>query len=205
MQAVESPPKKITKLQILADPAEDDLHDFESELHCFQCPNQPTVVYEDRLKTITQAIKMATSVKQKQDMKGWQHAEITPCEHTLTLEQIPSKPIGSHCDECDLKENLWLCLTCGNIGCGRRQYDGSGGNNHGVNHYDVTRHPVSCKLGTITAEGLADIYCYLCDDMKQDPELSAHLKHFGVNITTQSKSEKSVMELVRCQVLCGCL
>lgn len=56
-----------------------------------------------------------------------------------------------HCNKCDLSANLWLCLTCGNLGCGRRQFDGSGGNNHGVGHFEETKHPVVVKMGTITA------------------------------------------------------
>jgi len=38
------------------------------------------------------------------------------------------------CMDCELNSNLWLCLICGNLGCGRKYYDGSGGNNHAVDH-----------------------------------------------------------------------
>ncbi|KAJ2889686.1 ubiquitin C-terminal hydrolase Ubp14, partial [Coemansia aciculifera] len=99
------------------------------------------------------------------------------------------------CSGCEKRENLWLCLTCGNVGCGRRQYDGSGGNNHGIAHYEETGHCVSVKLGTITPEGTADAYCYSCDDNKMDPHLAAHLKVFGINVAAQLKTEKSIAEL----------
>lgn len=36
------------------------------------------------------------------------------------------------CADCDLSTNLWMCLTCGNLGCGRKVYGGSGGNEHGI-------------------------------------------------------------------------
>jgi len=26
-------------------------------------------------------------------------------------------------------------LTCGNTGCGRKNWDGTGGNSHGIEHY----------------------------------------------------------------------
>jgi len=52
-----------------------------------------------------------------------------------------------------LKENLWLCLTCGSLGCGRQQFGGLGGNGHGLAHYKASGHAVSVKLGTITPEG----------------------------------------------------
>lgn len=44
-----------------------------------------------------------------------------------------------------------------------------------------------------------DIYCYVCNDSKLDPELAAHLAAFGINVQTQTKTEKSMTELV-----CSC-
>lgn len=120
----------------------------------------------------------------------------------------------AHCSKCDLKENLWLCLACGSLGCGRQQFGGTGGNGHGLQHYEETRHPVSVKLGTITPEGTAgqldilhvaavinvrlyaDIYCYTCNDSRLDPDVAAHLATFGINVQTQTKTEKSMTELV---------
>lgn len=73
-----------------------------------------------------------------------------PCERS------PHSPAGlAHCLKCELKDNLWLCLTCGALGCGRQQFGGIGGNGHGLEHYHETAHPVSVKLGTITPEGNA--------------------------------------------------
>lgn len=46
----------------------------------------------------------------------------------------------NQCNNCDLTTNLWLCLICGNIGCGRKYFDGTGGNNHGIDHYTSTGH-----------------------------------------------------------------
>lgn len=45
------------------------------------------------------------------------------------------------------------------------------------------------------------MYCYVCDDGKTDPELARHLHTFGINVATQTKTEKSVTELVS-NVLC---
>jgi ubiquitin carboxyl-terminal hydrolase 5/13 len=59
----------------------------------------------------------------------------------------------SHCHSCDLSSNLWLCLICGNVGCGRKNYDGTGGNNHAIDHSKSHGHPLVVKLGTITHEG----------------------------------------------------
>lgn len=108
--------------------------------------------------------------------------------------QIGTKGVST-CSQCDLKSNLWICLTCGSLGCGRRYYDGTGGNNHGVEHWEQTGHPVALKLGTITPDGKASIHCYKCDDDVLDTRLAAHLKALGIDITTQVKTEKSITEM----------
>lgn len=54
---------------------------------------------------------------------------------------MPSKkipPSGWKCERCDLTTNLWLNLTDGSILCGRKFFDGSGGNNHALEHYAIT-------------------------------------------------------------------
>lgn len=100
-----------------------------------------------------------------------------------------------HCFECDLRENLWLCLQCGNLGCGRAQFGGVGGNSHGLAHWDAAHHPVAVKLGSITPEGTADVYCYQCNEERVDLELASHLAHWGINIAEREKTEKSLTEL----------
>lgn len=66
------------------------------------------------------------------------------------------------CNSCDLSNNLWLCLHCGTLSCGRKNYDESGGNGHGIEHYNSTKHSLVVKLGTITPEGGASVHCYTC-------------------------------------------
>lgn len=62
--------------------------------------------------------------------------------HANNLLQLePSKkipPSGWKCERCDLTTNLWLNLTDGSILCGRKFFDGSGGNNHALEHYANT-------------------------------------------------------------------
>ena len=96
---------------------------------------------------------------------------------------------------CDLKENLWLCLQCGNLGCGRAQFGGVGGNGHGLKHADDSSHAVAVKLGSITPEGTADVYCYHCNEERVDTELASHLTHWGINIAEREKTEKSLTEM----------
>lgn len=80
----------------------------------------------------------------------------SPCyrhaENLLQLDigkKIP--PSGWKCEKCDLTTNLWLNLTDGSILCGRKFFDGSGGNNHAVEHFNEVHYPLAVKLGTITA------------------------------------------------------
>lgn len=105
--------------------------------------------------------------------------------------------LGWKCEKCDKVENLWLNLSDGSILCGRRFFDGSGGNNHAVEHYSVSNYPLAVKLGTfiylrtiklmnifiysgtITKEGKADVFSYSEDDMVEDPLLAQHLQHWG--------------------------
>jgi len=42
----------------------------------------------------------------------------------------------------------------------------------------------------------SDVFCYLCDDMKEDLELASHLSTFGISVQALSKTEKSMTELV---------
>lgn len=62
--------------------------------------------------------------------------------HAANLKQLDNgkkiPPSGWKCEKCDLTQNLWLNLTDGSILCGRKFYDGTGGNDHAVEHYRVT-------------------------------------------------------------------
>ena len=70
--------------------------------------------------------------------------------------------------------------------CSGLHYTGSGGNNHAVDYYEETKYPLAVKLGTITPDG-ADVYSYDEDNMVEDPKLSEHLAHFGIDITSMTK------------------
>ncbi|KAJ3513622.1 hypothetical protein NLJ89_g2850 [Agrocybe chaxingu] len=186
----EEPPAKMTKLAIVEE-REEDKYEHSTAVKCWTCDAQkgaiiPDAGFDSKVKSLVDGVMQSLSSARQSEVKAWEE-EITPCEHTLTLEQFASGHIPAsglaHCNACDLKENLWLCLTCGSLGCGRQQFGGVGGNGHGLAHFEASGHPVSVKLGTITPEGGAD------------PELSKHLASFGINVQTLSKTEKSMTEL----------
>lgn len=191
----DEPPQKLTKLAIAAE-TEEDRYDTTTRVVCYACRDEDVDKSSGRLPTVIDGVMKALTFSKREEVKAWEQ-EFVPCEHTLCLSQeSPEKIEGlNKCSMCDLKENLWLCLVCGHVGCGRSQFGGVGGNSHALAHSNATSHGVVVKLGSITPEGNADIYCYTCNEERTDPELAAHLAHWGINIAEREKTEKSLMEL----------
>ncbi|KAL8725539.1 MAG: hypothetical protein Q9166_007293 [cf. Caloplaca sp. 2 TL-2023] len=193
----DEPPQKISKLAIAAE-TEEDRYDTKTEVRCYECGVEHVDKSSGKLPAVVDGVLKANTFAKQAEVQAWEQ-EITPCEHTLCLEQGSARQIESqalgHCSMCDLKENLWLCLQCGNLGCGRQQYGGIGGNSHGLKHTELTSHAVAVKLGSLTPDGTADIYCYACNEERTDPELAAHLGHWGINIAEREKTEKSLTEM----------
>ncbi|KAJ9476857.1 Ubiquitin carboxyl-terminal hydrolase 14 [Pseudozyma hubeiensis] len=193
-----SVPKKLA----IAAESDADKYDHHTVPRCLACdPSGPgkELPITDKLDEVIRGVMTAMSSAQQSEVKAWEE-EFVACQHTRELvqpgEPVKLEPSGlASCGKCDLTSNLWLCLTCGHLGCGRAQFGGVGGNGHGLTHFEETGHPVSVKQGTITAEGSADIYCYACNDARIDPSLAQHLAHFGINVMDLSKTEKSMTEL----------
>ncbi|KAJ2830146.1 ubiquitin C-terminal hydrolase Ubp14 [Coemansia erecta] len=190
-------PKKLTKLEI-AEETESEMYEFETFVRCWGCSGARLEDVPENVQSAVHAVVHAVEASKGSEIKAWAD-EVTACSHFEGLTQGPSTDFNAEslrqCSMCDKRDNLWMCLSCGHAGCGRRQYDGSGGNNHAIAHFEQTGHRVSVKLGTITPEGTADAYCYVCDDNKQDPHLAQHLQAFGISVTAQQKTEKSIAEL----------
>ncbi|XP_067144900.1 ubiquitin carboxyl-terminal hydrolase 5 [Centruroides vittatus] len=163
----------------------------------FPCEDLPEQV-QLSINTIL-ASDSAAKIEEAQALSGtWDGEKRKISKHTNSLMQLDNgvkiPPKGWKCQLCDKTDNLWLNLTDGSIMCGRKYQDGTGGNNHAVEHYEKTRYPLVVKLGTITAAG-GDVYSYDEDDMVEDPNLARHLAHFGINIAQMEKTDKSMIEL----------
>ena len=52
-------------------------------------------------------------------------------------------PTNLYCLRCTMHKTLWVCLTCGFVGCGRYS------NRHSVQHFEETQHPYSLELATL--------------------------------------------------------
>jgi ubiquitin carboxyl-terminal hydrolase 5/13 len=189
------PAAKISKLEIVAE-TDADRWDTVTNVKCFECDVQG--IEGEGVSNVVQSVLKANTFAQQEDVKAWE-LELEACEHALCLQQEEGREIAGgelgQCSGCELKENLWLCLTCGALGCGRQQMGGAPGNSHARLHGEATGHPIAVKLGSITAEGNADIYCYTCKDERIDPELVAHLANWGIDLAGRVKTEKSMGEM----------
>ena len=103
--------------------------------------------------------------------------------------------------------NLWMNLSDGFIGGGRRNWDGTGGTGGGLQHYNELKQqsaagagphfPLVVKLGTIGQGSEPDCYSYAPDEdrMVKVPNLAELLLRRGLNISNMSRSTLSTAEL----------
>lgn len=187
----------MSKLAIAAE-TESDRYNTTLAVKCLECGIDNLDKEDATIAPVIDAVMKANTFSRKEEVKAWEQ-ELTSCEHILTMQQgeprkIESQDLG-HCSKCDLNENLWLCLECGNLGCGRAQFGGVSGNSHGLAHATETKHGVAVKLGSITPEGTADVYCYNCDEERIDDNLGAHLANWGIILAEREKTEKSLTEM----------
>uniref|UniRef100_A0A0D9YNC4 UBP-type domain-containing protein n=1 Tax=Oryza glumipatula TaxID=40148 RepID=A0A0D9YNC4_9ORYZ len=61
---------------------------------------------------------------------------------TLRAQYCQQEPEKSSCSVCGTSENLWICVICGHVGCGR--YKGG----HAIEHWKETQHCYSLELET---------------------------------------------------------
>lgn len=195
--------KKI-KLQV-TEKSEDELYDTVWKL--VQCANDSvetllessSVDANNIPKQITEILQSRS--KELADQASSWELEIHTCEHSRNFDvaNVPESVIDtSKCKDCELTENLWLCLSCGNLGCGRNQV-GIEGHSHGLGHYDShPDHSLAIKLGSLSKNS-SDLYCYKCDDevkfSDDNVTLSQVLAKFGIDISNKSATEKTLTEL----------
>lgn len=199
MRRTPRPAEPVTRLEVV-EKRDEDLYDYEYKAVCMACDpiDGREIAMTPAMQAVVDGIQRATSSARRDEVQAWEE-DIRPCKHTQTLTQEAVQPpaLGSEasCSQCALTSNLWMCLQCGHLGCGRAQFGGIEGHSHALAHFEATGHPCSVKQGTITPEGAGDVYCYACNDAVVDPALGAHLQHFGVPVATLSKTEKSMTEL----------
>jgi ubiquitin carboxyl-terminal hydrolase 5/13 len=138
-------------------------------------------------------------------VESWDaNSEIFESKYANNLQQlnngikISNNPKLWKCEVSGDTHNLWLNLSTGFIGGGRRNWDGSGGSGAALQHYIVTgrQYPLCVKLGTITPHG-ADVWSYADDEdtLVKDSKLAEHLAHWGIDIMSLEKTDKSLTEM----------
>ncbi|XP_078616117.1 ubiquitin carboxyl-terminal hydrolase 5-like isoform X1 [Branchiostoma floridae x Branchiostoma japonicum] len=207
-EAEDPPAKKPTRLAIGVeggfDVSEEGRYEIQEEIAIVVMPGYESFPYpsiEDtpvQIQLAIEGILKSSGADKQSAVEAWDGEVRQVSKHADKLEQLNNgvkvPPKGWKCSRCDLVENLWMNLTDGSISCGRRYFDGSGGNNHAVDHFRETGFPLAVKLGTITPTG-ADVYSYDEDDMVEDPHLARHLAHFGINMMSMEKTDKTMTEL----------
>ncbi|CAI7856643.1 unnamed protein product [Closterium sp. NIES-54] len=153
------------------------------------------------IRMSVESVIAAEGAERKQQVSAWVADKKRVAKSALSLVQlhngvtVPSLPALWQCSKCDKRENLWMNLSDGTILCGRRNWDGTGGNGHALMHYEETKFPLAVKLGTITPDlETADVYSYEEDDTVEDPMLAKHLAHFGIDFSSLSKTEQTTAE-----------
>ncbi|KAF2798488.1 hypothetical protein K505DRAFT_296451 [Melanomma pulvis-pyrius CBS 109.77] len=80
-------------------------------------------------------------------LEKWRGGGCPVCRYTqndaFTTHRIDgSDSLDNECSVCSSTSNLWICLICGNIGCGR--YDSA----HAFAHYEATSHTYAMDVVT---------------------------------------------------------
>lgn len=104
-------------------------------------------------------------------LQKWKGSGCPVCRYTLDdfgrRGQGADTDAGpSECSVCHSEVNLWICLICGNIGCGR--YDGA----HAFAHFKETSHAFSMDLATQRVwDYVSDAYVHRIIQSKTDGKL----------------------------------
>ncbi|KAI4333751.1 hypothetical protein L6164_018520 [Bauhinia variegata] len=199
------PSKKPTLLAIGVDGGFDNNEPEHEETHSiiilpdYASLPFPSVELPEKVRLAADAIIHTEGAERKEQLAAWTVDKKQTSAYAENLQQIDNgviiPPSGWKCAKCEKTDNLWLNLTDGMILCGRKNWDGTGGNNHAVEHYKETGYPLAVKLGTITADlEAADVYSYPEDDSVLDPLLAQHLAFFGIDFSSLQKTEMTTAE-----------
>lgn len=143
----------------------------------------------------------------QQDLKAFELDEEKPVsKYAKSLEfvdngvKVSPNPADWKCEKTGDTRNLWLNLSTGFIGGGRKNWDGSGGSNGALEYFLEAgeNYPLVVKLGTITEDiETADCYSYAKDEdgPVRIPNLAELLEKRGVNVSGMKKTVKSTAEL----------
>ena len=147
-------PEKVSKMAIGVEggfKSDVKLEEFDDVFKIVVLPEFQEFAVDDQdvplaVQMSAKAVIQADSAIHKAEVEAaagsWDGEKLVVSKHAENLVQLDNgvkiPPKGWKCECCDLTTNLWLNLTDGKILCGRKFFDGSGGNNHAVEHYQKT-------------------------------------------------------------------
>ncbi|KAL4979129.1 BRCA1-associated protein 2-domain-containing protein [Aspergillus desertorum] len=104
-------------------------------------------------------------------LQKWKGSGCPVCRYTQddfrkTSQGLPCEDENVECSVCRSDVNLWVCLICGNVGCGR--YDSA----HAFAHYSQTSHAFAMDLSTQRVwDYVGDAYVHRIIQSKTDGKL----------------------------------
>lgn len=148
-----------------------------------------------------------------QDLVNFTLEEVPQPDGTIKMKRlIPMNPVHWRDDDLPIttntssfatqealsNSNLWLNLSTGHIGGGRKNWDGSGGSGTALEHYKATgcRYPLVVKLGTIN-EFSAEVWSYASDEdcLVEVPNLDKYLSYWGIDRKKLVKTSRNLVEM----------
>ncbi|KAJ3016850.1 UNVERIFIED_CONTAM: Ubiquitin carboxyl-terminal hydrolase 45 [Siphonaria sp. JEL0065] len=99
-----------------------------------------------------------------------------------------SRSSSAKCSDCKETGNLWMCLRCGLVHCGRET------NNHAqIHHHNNTKHCLTVGMDSL------NIWCYLCDEFAVPNSKNQIL--FDVRNLLQQEKDKQVRKVASKPIL----
>lgn len=110
------------------------------------------------------------------------------CCPVCRYSQTPEYSVDNTCSECGSHENLWICLICGNVGCGRYVRA------HAYDHFKLTQHTYAMELGHNRVwDYAADNYVHRLIQNKTDGKL-VQLDEGGRAVNQDEKVDSITLE-----------
>uniref|UniRef100_A0A4W3HHE8 BRCA1-associated protein n=1 Tax=Callorhinchus milii TaxID=7868 RepID=A0A4W3HHE8_CALMI len=135
-----------------------------------------------------------------QCLQHWEDTTCPVCRYCQTPEPVEE----NKCFECGVQENLWICLICGHIGCGRYV------SRHAYKHFEETQHTYAMQLTNhrvwdyagdnyvhrlVASKTDGKIVQYECEgDTCQDEKIDALQLEYSYLLTSQLESQRIYWE-----------
>ncbi|XP_051973703.1 BRCA1-associated protein [Xyrauchen texanus] len=135
-----------------------------------------------------------------QCLQRWEDTTCPVCRYCQTPEPVEE----NKCFECGVQENLWICLICGHIGCGRYV------SRHAYKHFEETQHTYAMQLTNhrvwdyagdnyvhrlVASKTDGKMVQYECEgDTCQDEKIDALQLEYSYLLTSQLDSQRIYWE-----------